>query len=102
MTIAAADRAVIARLERELRNFLTTVSTGPIAFEHLTITTRAIAACRTTCTVAVAALHVLAIAWLERKFRDLLTAVRTGPVALHHRALAKLTPIITEHMYSCA
>ena len=97
MAIAAADRAVITRLERELGDFLATVSTGPIALEHLTIATRAVGACRAACAVTIAALYVLSLAGLERKFRYLLAAISTLPVTLHHRARAELAVRITEH-----
>jgi hypothetical protein len=77
MAVAAADRAVITRLEWELSDFLAAVCTGPIALEHGAIATRAVTtgACRTAGAVTITALHILSLAGLERKFRYLLAAV---------------------------
>jgi hypothetical protein len=101
MAVAAADRAVVTRLERELCDFLATVCAGPVALEHGAVATRAITttgACWTAGAVTIAALHLLTLAGLERKFRYLLAAVCTLPVTLHHRARAELTIRITEHV----
>jgi len=103
MAIAAANWAVITRLEWELCDFLATVCACPITLKHRTVTARAVttSACRAAGAVAVAALHILPLARLERKFRNLLTAVSTLPVTLHHRARRKLASITTKHVYVC-
>lgn len=103
VAVAAADWAVITRLERELGDCLSTVCACPVAFEHRAITTRAV----TTGTfwaagaVAIATLNILPLTRLERKFRNFLTAVCTFPVTLHHRARRKLASITTKHIFVC-
>ena len=100
MTIAAADWAVVTRLEWELGDFLTTVCAGPITLDHWAITSWAIRACWTAGAVTITALHILAFARLERKFRYLLATVTARPVALHHRALAELAVRTAEHVFT--
>jgi hypothetical protein len=103
VAVAAANWAVIARLEWELLDFLATVCACPVTLKHRTVTTRAIAivACWAAGAVAIAALHILPLTRLERKFRNLLTAICTLPVTLHHRARGKLASITTKHVYVC-
>jgi hypothetical protein len=100
MAVAAADRAIITRLERELRDLFAAVCAGPATLDHITLLARAaLRTSRAACAVAVATLQgvELVVARLERQLCDRRTALRARPIPLHHRARRIRTGIITVH-----
>jgi hypothetical protein len=100
MAVAAADRSVVAGLEWELRDLLTTVCAGPVAFDHLAGLARSVVAGRAACAMTIATLQgvELVLARLERELSDRRSALRAGPITLNHRPRRKATVIITVHI----
>ena len=102
MAIAAADRAVITRLKRELGDLFAAVCAFPVALDHGAVTPVTRGTCRSARTIAVATLEgvELIIARRKRQLGDLRAALCARPITLHHRARSiTTTVIITVHMF---